>query len=99
MNGFEMDIDIAMIVVRTVHFAATAITAGALTFRTVVAGPALRAAREAGAVIDAQVRLLAWSGLAVTVGSGAIWLPLQTVPLRGPAFGDGLASGAGTTLL
>jgi len=45
-----------MIVVRTVHFAATAITAGALTFRTVVAGPAFRSAGDAGKAIDAQVR-------------------------------------------
>jgi putative copper resistance protein D len=94
MNGFEIDIDIAMIAVRTVHFAATAITAGALTFRAVVAGPDFRAAREAGAVIDAQVRPLAWSGLAVTVVSGAIWLALQTVAMSGQTFGEAMTSGA-----
>ncbi len=99
MNGFEMDIDIAMIVVRTVHFAATAITAGALTFRTVVAGPAFRSAGDAGKAIDAQVRLLAWSGLAVTVVSGAIWLALQTVGMSGQAFGEAVTSGAIVTVL
>lgn len=88
-----------MIVVRTVHFAATAITAGALTFRAVVAGPAHLAAGEAGAVIDAQVRLVAWSGLAVTVVSGAIWLALQTVAMSGQAFGEAVTSGAVITVL
>jgi copper resistance protein D len=99
MNGFEMDIDVAVIVVRMVHFAATAITAGALTFRAVVAGPASRSAGEAGAVIDAQVRLLAWSGLAVTVVSGAIWLALQTAAMSGEAFGEAVTSGAVVTVL
>jgi copper resistance protein D len=99
MNGFEMDIDIAMIVVRTVHFAATAITAGALTFRAVVAGPDFRTPHDAGAVIDAQVRPLAWSGLAVTVVSGAVWLALQTVAMSGEAFGEAMTSGAVITVL
>jgi copper resistance protein D len=99
MNGFEMDIDVAMTVVRAIHFAAAAVTAGTLTFRAVVAGPAFRSAGEASAVIDAQIRLLAWSGLAVTVVSGAIWLALQTVAMSGQAFGEAVTSGAVITVL
>lgn len=99
MNGFEMDIDVSMALVRTIHFAATAIIAGALTFRAVVAGPAFRSTPEAGKTIDAQVRLLAWSGLAVTVISGAIWLALQTVAMSGQDFGEAVTSGAAVTVL
>jgi copper resistance protein D len=99
MDGFEMDIDVAMVIVRTVHFAATAITAGALTFRAVVAGPAVGSADEAGKAIDAQVRWLAWSGLIVAIISGAIWLALQTVAMSGQAFGEAVTSGAIITVL
>jgi copper resistance protein D len=99
MNGFAVDIDIPMTIVRAIHFAATAIVAGALTFRAAVAEPAYRCARGAGAQIDAQIRLLAWSGLAVTLVSGAIWLALQTTAMSGEGFGEALASGAMVAVL
>jgi putative copper resistance protein D len=94
-----MDIDIAMTSVRAIHFAATAITAGTLAFRAVVAAPALLSAREAGGTVDAPIRLLAWCGLAVTVISGAVWLALQTVAMSGQAFDEALTSGAVITVL
>jgi len=93
MNGFGVDIDVPMTVVRAIHFAATAIVAGTLTFRWAIAEPAHRCEREAGAKIDAQVRLLAWSGLAVTLVSGAIWLALQTAAMSGQNWGEILTSG------
>jgi copper resistance protein D len=42
VNWFGAEIDAPMIAARTVHFAASAITAGALIFRGFVAEPALR---------------------------------------------------------
>jgi copper resistance protein D len=98
MNGFGVDIDVPMTVVRAIHFAATAIVAGTLTFRAAIAEPAHRV-REAGAKIDAQVRLLAWSGLAVTLVSGAIWLALQTSAMSGQSYGEAVMSGVMITVL
>ncbi len=99
MNVFGVDIDVPMTVIRAIHFAATAITAGALTFRAVVAEPPFRSARKAGAMIDAQVRLVAWSGLAVAVVSGAIWLASQTAAMSGQSYGEALMSGTVITVL
>jgi putative copper resistance protein D len=94
MNGFGLDIDIATTVVRAVHFAATAIVAGALTFRAAVAEPAYRSTRKASATIDARIRLLAWSGLAVAFVSGAIWFASQAVAMSGQSWGELLTSDA-----
>jgi copper resistance protein D len=99
MNGLGVDIDVPMTVVRAIHFAATAIVAGTLTFRAAVAEPAYRSSRGAGAKINALVRLLAWSSLAVTLVSGAIWLALQTAAMSGQGFGESLASGAMISVL
>jgi len=99
MNGFAVDIDVPMTVVRAIHFTATAIVAGTLTFRAAVAEPAYRSAGEAGAKIDALVCLLAWSGLAVTLVSGAIWLSLQTAAMSGQSYGEAVMSGLMITVL
>jgi copper resistance protein D len=99
MNGFGVDIDVAMTVVRAIHFAATAIAAGTLTFRAVVAEPAFRAVSKASAMIDAQIRLLVWIDLAAAVLSGAIWLALQAAAMSGQSFGEALMSGAMITVL
>ena len=42
MNWFGADVDGPLVVIRAIHFAATAVTAGTLIFRSVVAEPALR---------------------------------------------------------
>jgi len=94
-----VDIDVPMTVVRAIHFVATAIVAGTLTFRAAVAEPAYRSAGEAGAKIDALVCLLAWSGLAVTLVSGAIWLSLQTAAMSGQSYGEAVMSGLMITVL
>jgi putative copper resistance protein D len=99
MNGSGVDIDVLMTLVRAVHFAATAITAGTLTFRAAIAEPACRAAREAASAIDAQMRSLIWTALAVTVASGAIWLALQTAAMSGESSGEAMTSGAVITVL
>ena len=76
MTWFGAEIDGPMIVVRAIHLAATAVTAGALMFRAVVAEPALRSQREASAIVEAQIRRVAWIGLAVAVVSGLTWVLL-----------------------
>ena len=94
MSWFGAEIDGPMVVTRTVHFAASAITAGALIFRGFVAEPALRAAPTAGALVDKQVRAVAWIGLAVAVVSGLVWVLLLTMSLSDEGLGEAVISGA-----
>ena len=73
----------ALIAVRAVHFAATAVVAGSLVFRTVVARPALRADQVAAEPLSAQMLAVAWIALAIALLSGAAWLLLQAVSMSG----------------
>src|SRR5437764_14374 len=93
MSWFGAEFEGPMIVTRTVHFAASATTAGALTFRAFVAGPA------AGALIDRQIRDIARIGFAVAVVSGLVWLWLQAVSMSGLGFGEAITSGALSTVI
>ena len=65
-----------LVPVRTVHFAATALAAGTVSFLVVVAEPAFAAAGDANGwkAFQHAARWLVWSGLAVAVASGAAWL-------------------------
>jgi len=94
MTWFGAEIDGPMIVVRTIHFAAAAVTVGALMFRAFVAEPAWRCQREARAIVDSQIRSMAWTGLAVTVASGLTWVLLLTMSLSGEGPGEAVMSGA-----
>jgi putative copper resistance protein D len=80
-------VNVSLIVIRAIHFAATAITAGVLIFGALVAAPALRSAATARAIVMAQILRVAWVSLAIAVASGAIWVLLQAeamsdLPLR-----------------
>jgi putative copper resistance protein D len=94
MIWFGAEIDGTMIVTRTVHFAASAITAGALVFRGFVAEPALRAAPAAAAPIDKQFRATTWIALAVAVVSGLALVLLLTMSLSDEGLGEAVMSGA-----
>jgi putative copper resistance protein D len=83
-----------MIATRTVHFAASAITAGALIFRGFVAEPALRTKPPAKALVNKQIRAAAWIGIAVAVVSALTWVLLLTMSLSGESLGDAVISGA-----
>ena len=90
-------VNVSLIVIRAIHFAATAITAGVLIFRTLVAEPALRSAAAARAIVMAQILRVAWISLAMTVTSGVIWVLLQAeamsdLPLREAMSGDILST-------
>jgi len=94
MSWFGAEIDGPMAVTRTVHFAASAITAGALIFRWLVAEPALRAAPPAGALVDRKIRAVAAIGLAVAAVSGLAWVLLLTMSLSDESLGEAVISGA-----
>src|SRR5258708_22334663 len=99
MIWFGAEIDGPMMLTRTVHFAASAITAGALVFRGFVAGPALRAAPAAAAPIDKQLRATTWVGLAVAVVSGLALVLLLTMSLSDESLGEAVKSGGVGVLL
>lgn len=94
MTWFDVEIDSSIMAVRAIHFAATAMTAGALVFRTVVADTALRGEPKASLVIDSQIRKLAWIGLIVSMASGVGWVLLLTMSLSGESCGEAIMSGA-----
>jgi copper resistance protein D len=94
MTWFGAEIDGPMIVVRAIHFAATAVTAGALIFRAVVAEPALRSQHQASAIVRTQIRAVAWIALAVAMASGLTWVLLLTMSLSGEGLGEAVMSGA-----
>jgi copper resistance protein D len=94
MSWLGAEIDGPMIAIRTVHFTASAITAGALIFRGFVAEPTLRVEPHANALVDAQLRATAWIGIAFVVVSGLTWVLLLTMSLSGEGPGEALISGA-----
>ena len=87
--------DEALIAVRAVQLASTAITAGVLIFPVVVAGPVFRAAAEPGIadVFTTWNGRMAWTGLALIALSGIAWLLLQTSAMSGRPLGEALADG------
>jgi putative copper resistance protein D len=95
----EAGLSDGLIAVRAVHFAATAITVGALMFRTVVTGPASAAAPGALPELAAQVRRVAWPSFVIAVVTGLGWLLLLTMSITGLSFSDGLISDGLTTVI
>ena len=73
----------SLIVVRGIHFAATAVLAGTLVFRTLVAKPALPPEHAVAKKLRVQNLRVVWIALAVTALSGVIWLLLQAVSMSG----------------
>jgi copper resistance protein D len=94
MSSFAADIDGPLVLTRGVHFAASAMVAGILTFRCAVAQPALRPSAEGYAIVQAQLIKLAWAALAVAVATGIVWLTLETMTFAGIGFSEAMRSGA-----
>jgi copper resistance protein D len=88
-------VDQALIAVRAVQLASTAITAGVLIFPLIVARPVFRAAPEPDIadVLSTWNFRIAWTGLALIALSGLAWLLLQTSAMSGRPFGEALADG------
>jgi copper resistance protein D len=81
-----------LIVVRAVHFAATASTAGGLAFLMLVARPACAVGMPAESL--APHRRLAGIGLAVTLLSGLAWVVLEVAAMSGLPLGEAVREGA-----
>jgi putative copper resistance protein D len=99
MDWLGAGTDGSMAVIRAIHFAATAMTAGALIFRTVVAEPALRSAQTTTAIVEKQTLWVAWIGLATAVISGMVWVQLQAAAMSGLPFGETMTAGVLSTVL
>jgi len=84
----------ALVAVRAIHFASTAMTAGVLVCFAIVADPVLRAAApEARSTLWTQSLRIAWAGLALTVLSGAAWVLVQTAAMSGRPLAEAVADG------
>jgi copper resistance protein D len=88
-------VDAVLILVRAVHFASTATTAGVLIFLAVVAGPVRRGAeaRETATALQMQGLRIVWAALALTVVSGLAWLLIETAAMSGRPLAEALADG------
>jgi putative copper resistance protein D len=92
MDWLGAAIDGPLVAIRAIHFASTAITAGALIFRAVVAEPALRSTPAATTVVRSQIRLVASIGLAIAAATGVVWFQLQAAAISGLPFGEAMTS-------
>jgi putative copper resistance protein D len=99
MNWFGAGVDGPLIVIRAIHFAATATTTGALVFRAVAATPALRSEEAVAKLFRAQTLGIAWIGLAIALVSGVIWLLLQAASMSGLPLGEAMTSRVLLTVL
>lgn len=99
MDWFGAGINGPMVVVRAIHFAATAMTAGTLMFRTVVAEPALGSTQMAPAVVQLQINRVAWIALATAAASGVIWLLLQAASMSGLPLAEAMNAVVLSTIL
>jgi len=92
MNWLGAGVDGPLVVVRGVHFAATAVMTGTLIFREVVAEAASCSARPAALIVRTQTLRVAWIFLAVAAASGMIWLLLAAASMSGLSFGESMTS-------
>jgi copper resistance protein D len=99
MDWFGAEVDGPLVVIRAIHFAATAVVAGSLMFRAVVAEPALRLAQMSATVVCGQILRVAWIALAIAAASGAIWLLLQAASMSGLPFGEAMTWDTLSTVL
>lgn len=91
-----------LIGVRALHFAATAIVAGTVFFRHLIAGPVLRREdRDAPAVVHPETRLNAMAAvmLAIAVVSGAAWLILESAAISGLPLAEVYSENVAWTVL
>ena len=91
--------ELPLVVIRAVHFAASAVMAGSLIFRMVVARPALRSAPAATTVVRSQILILAWIGFATAAASGLIWLLFEAASMSGRSLVEAMTSDVLPTVL
>jgi putative copper resistance protein D len=89
MEGF-------LIAARFVHFTTAILLTGVFAFERFIADPAIR---QFGAESASETRLrrrldwLAWTSLALAVGSGAVWLVMVAAGMSGKPLGAALSQG------
>jgi copper resistance protein D len=88
-----------LVATRAVHFAATAITAGNILFRTVIAAPVLHVDATVAAAFQTRAQWVSWFGLAIAVISGAVWLLLQSASMSGLSLEDALTADVLSTVI
>jgi putative copper resistance protein D len=81
-------LQLSLIVIRGIHFAATALVTGTLVFRAAVAEPALNSTKATASIVRSQILRTAWIGLAIALVSGVIWLQLEAESMSGLPFGE-----------
>jgi putative copper resistance protein D len=99
MNWFGAGVDWPLVVIRAIHFAASATTAGALVFPAVMAKPVSHSDEAIAKPFRIQTLRVAWIGLAVTLLSGAIWLLFQAVSMSGLPLSEAATSRVLSTVL
>jgi copper resistance protein D len=92
MNGFGDGAADGLIVVRAIHFAASAMVAGVLLFRMVVAGPALRPAPPTAYLVESKTLRVAWISLGISAASGVAWVLLQAPAMSGLSFVEAMTA-------
>jgi copper resistance protein D len=92
MDWLGAGIDGPLVVIRAIHFAATATTTGTLVFRSVVAEAASCSATPAAVIVRAQTLRVAWICLAISAASGIIWLFLEAASMSGLSFAESMTS-------
>ena len=99
MNWLGAGVDGPLVIVRGVHFAATAVMTGTLIFREVVAEAASCSARPAALIVRTQTLRVAWIFLAVATASAMIWLLLAAASMSGLSFGESMTSDVLSTVV
>ena len=99
MSWFGAEIDAPLVLTRAIHFAASALVAGGLTFRSIVAEPALRNSVAGYAIVQSRLLQLIWTALAVTLATGFVWLTLETMSMANLASVEAVRSGAILTVV
>lgn len=88
MDWFGVGENWPLVTIRAIHFAATAIIAGMLVFRTMVATPVLPGENAAAEPFWAQTLRTTWISFLFAAVSGAVWLLLQAASMSGMPLGD-----------
>jgi copper resistance protein D len=78
-------VDEALVAIRAVHFASTAMTAGVLFFVAAIADPIFQpeTLQGIGSAFRTRSLHIAWIGLALSALSGVAWVALQTAAMSG----------------
>jgi putative copper resistance protein D len=99
MSWLGAGVDGPLVVIRAIHFAATATTTGTLIFRAVVAEAASGSATPAAIVVRTQTLRVACTSLAISAASGMIWLLLVAASMSGLSFGESMTSDVLSTVV